>query len=220
MRKLFFCLIACAFVINSNAQELQYPKLKTQMDSVSFYLGVDIGVSLGSMDRELILDFVYQGLAEGFRLGGELDKTEIHNYLRYYYQEVQPAKKLVQVEEYLETVAELPNVQRTESGLLYEIINEGDMRYRAVEDEDGVEIIYTGNLPDGTEFDRNDDGVIFQLNRIIPGMAEGLKLVGKGGRIKLYIHPDLGYGTYGGGGIIPPQSVLIFDVTVLDAPEN
>ena len=69
---------------------------------------------------------------------------------------------------------------------------------------------YKGTLLDGTVFDQNDD-INFQLNRVIRGWGEGLKLIGEGGKIQLVIPSDLAYGEYGTRGIAP-NSTLLFDV--------
>ena len=69
---------------------------------------------------------------------------------------------------------------------------------------------YKGALIDGTVFDQNDN-INFTLNRVIKGWGEGMKLVGEGGKIKLVIPGDLGYGEYGTRGIAP-NSTLVFDV--------
>ena len=61
-----------------------------------------------------------------------------------------------------------------------------------------------------------DEGkdIIFDINGLIAGAREGIKLMNVGSKYRLYIHPSLGYGEYGAGDRIPPNSLLIFDVTV------
>ena len=55
----------------------------------------------------------------------------------------------------------------------------------------------------------------FPLDQVIPGWTEGLQKINKGGKIKLYIPPQLAYGDEGRPGI-PPSSALIFDIEILD----
>ena len=98
---------------------------------------------------------------------------------------------------------------QTESGLAYKIIEPGSDK-KAVSDQDTVWVNYKGALIDGTVFDQNDN-INFTLNRVIKGWGEGMKLVGEGGKIKLVIPGDLGYGEYGTRGIAP-NSTLVFDV--------
>lgn len=78
---------------------------------------------------------------------------------------------------------------------------------------------YKGALIDGTVFDETPEGadpVRLMLNRVIPGWTEGIQLVGKGGKIQLFIPSDLGYGEMGSQGAIGPNEVLVFDVEVAD----
>ncbi|MCD8072317.1 MAG: FKBP-type peptidyl-prolyl cis-trans isomerase [Alistipes sp.] len=223
MKKTVIILIALGAVLNTSAfsrKVIQTPPLKNDLDSVSFFLGLDIGKSILRIADNLDMDLLAKGIKEYNHSPDEDYHAVATEYLREYFNVRIPAQRLAEAEAYLETIAAQPNVQRTESGLLYEIIEQGDMEYRAVEDNDSVEVKYIGSLADGTVFDRNDEGTVFAVNRVIPGFGEGVRLIGKGGRIKLYIHPDLGYGQHGQyQADIPGNTVLIFDITVLDAPE-
>ncbi len=88
---------------------------------------------------------------------------------------------------------------------------------------DTVKVHYRGTLLDGTEFDSSyarNEPISFGLNRVIAGWTEGVQLMPVGSKFTFYIAPDLAYGE-GGGGPIPPNSTLIFEVELLDieAPE-
>jgi FKBP-type peptidyl-prolyl cis-trans isomerase len=79
-----------------------------------------------------------------------------------------------------------------------------------------VLVNYKGTLLDGTQFDANDS-IQFAANRVIKGWTEGLGLLGKGGKATLYIPSKLGYGPRAPyGSPIEPNSILIFEVEVLD----
>lgn len=102
------------------------------------------------------------------------------------------------------------------SGLHYEITKAGDgPTPKATET---VRVHYTGTLLDGTVFDssvQRGEPAEFPLDQVITGWTEGIQKMNKGGKIKLYVPPQLAYGDDGRPGI-PPGSTLVFDVELLD----
>ena len=86
---------------------------------------------------------------------------------------------------------------------------------------DTVVVHYRGTLEDGSQFDASyDRGTPFSFplgaGRVIKGWDEGVQGMQVGGKRKLVIPPDLGYGSRGAGGVIPPNATLIFDVELLE----
>ena len=109
-----------------------------------------------------------------------------------------------------------PGVITTASGLQYSVIREGNGPRPAAKDT--VLVHYEGKLIDGTVFDssvQRNEPAEFQLDQVIPGWTEGLQKVNKGGKIKLYVPPQLAYGDDARGNI-PPSSTLIFEIDLLD----
>jgi FKBP-type peptidyl-prolyl cis-trans isomerase len=108
-------------------------------------------------------------------------------------------------------------VNTTESGLQYEIINEGQGVSPTASDM--VTVHYTGTLIDGTVFDSSverGEPATFGVNQVIPGWVEALQMMKKGAKWRLYIPSNLAYGEQGAGDVIGPNATLIFDVELLD----
>ncbi len=108
---------------------------------------------------------------------------------------------------------------KTDTGLRYQIIQKGD----GVKAEKGqtVSVHYKGQLTDGTVFDssyKRNQPIDFPLGvgQVIPGWDEGIQLLNVGDKARLVIPSNLGYGSRGAGGVIPPNATLIFDVELMD----
>eukprot|EP00581_Thalassiosira_minuscula_P007349 CAMPEP_0183702998 /NCGR_PEP_ID=MMETSP0737-20130205/911_1 /TAXON_ID=385413 /ORGANISM="Thalassiosira miniscula, Strain CCMP1093" /LENGTH=251 /DNA_ID=CAMNT_0025929693 /DNA_START=109 /DNA_END=864 /DNA_ORIENTATION=- len=103
--------------------------------------------------------------------------------------------------------------EKTDSGLVYYCMKEGDGVSPVVEDE--VEVHYHGTLTDGTVFDSSVDRgatIKFKLGQVIKGWQEGLAMMKEGGKATLVIPPELAYGDAGSGGAVPPGATLKFEV--------
>ena len=108
------------------------------------------------------------------------------------------------------------SVSVTDSGLQIEMLTEGTGKKPSVTDV--VVVHYEGRLLDGTVFDSSiarGEPAEFALNQVIPGWTEGLQLIKAGGKARLTIPSDLAYGP-GGVRSIPPNSVLVFEVELIE----
>ena len=118
--------------------------------------------------------------------------------------------------DFLASNAKKPGIVVLPSGLQYEVLRKADGRSPAR--DDSVTVNYRGHLLDGTEFDssyRRGGPATFQVNGVIPGWTEALQLMKVGEKWRLFIPPELAYGSQGAGGVIPPNATLVFDVEVI-----
>ncbi len=106
----------------------------------------------------------------------------------------------------------------TSSGLKYidEVVGKGDSPTKGKK----VRVHYTGRLTDGKKFDSSvDRGQPFEfiigVGQVIQGWDEGVATMNVGGKRQLIIPAELGYGSRGAGGAIPPNAELLFDVELL-----
>jgi FKBP-type peptidyl-prolyl cis-trans isomerase FkpA len=182
------------------------------------------GMVLGSQIKPLGFKLDYNAFIKGFKasLDGNPNITE-EEALAVIQQTITDSMQRASNENleagiaFLEENGLRNGIITTESGLQYEIINETDGANP--EAYDTVRVNYEGTLIDGTIFDSSferGEPVEFPLDQVIPGWTEGIQLMSPGSRYKFYIPPELGYGDQPVGGIIPANSVLIFDVELLD----
>ncbi len=199
---------------------------KAQTDSASYLIGVNFGSWIkGNNFGEINYDQMLKGIKDWMKAEGnvqdssffaqfKVDPNKMNEVLDGYIQKRRAytgALNNEKGEKFIENFLKEEGAQKTESGLAYKIIEPGNDK-KAVSDQDTVWVDYKGTLLDDTVFDENKD-INFTLNRVIPGWAEGMKLIGEGGKVKLVIPGNLAYGEYGTRGI-DPNSTLVFDVTL------
>lgn len=99
------------------------------------------------------------------------------------------------------------------SGMYYQVVNPGSgVTPTAISK---VTVTYTGKFLSGSQFDQSSTPISFNLNQVIEGWTVGIPLISKGGKIKLIIPSSMAYGC-NGARTIPPNSVLFFEVDLLD----
>lgn len=216
---------ATAFgVVTASAE----PALDNQDQKVSYGMGLVLGERMKNDLPDLQMEQFVQGIRDGHAGGdaAKMTREEIQAALQQYQKDMQE-KQMAKIQEmadenkkkgeaFLEKNAERDEVKTTDSGLQYEVIEEGDGPKPKA--SDSVTVHYTGELINGDVFDSSrerGEPVTFQLSQVIPGWTEGLQLMEEGARYKLYIPSDLAYGP-GGNRSIGPNETLIFDVELLE----
>lgn len=206
--------------------------LETDDEKASYGIGLNIGQGLVPVAERIDVNSFAMGLRDALdEADPAVSQEELQGLLQSLQMDLQQAQQQATSEEadanqaaadsFLAATAEQEGVTTTESGLQYEVIEQGDGPRPGPEDQ--VTVNYRGTLADGTQFDSSYDRgepATFSLGGVIPGFAEGIQLMPVGSTYKLYIPPALGYGPQGGpGGGIPPNSALVFEIELLEIVE-
>ena len=137
--------------------------------------------------------------------------------------EADKVKNLEEGNKFMAEKAKAPGIMSTESGMLYEVIEQGD-GVKPASANSTVVVHYAGTLIDGSEFDssiKRGQPATFALNQVIKGWTEGLQLMNAGSKFRFFIPPDLAYGSDARpGGPIGPNSTLIFEVELIEVKDE
>ena len=201
-----------------------------EVDTVSYLIGINFGSFIkgnGFADdiKEINMDEVMKGMQDFIKSEGSpydpdfskqfaIDLDIMNQVFPDFISKKQTYKAAVNDAEgkaFLAKNALKDNVDTTASGLQYTIEAVG--AEEKIQPQDTVLVNYKGSLINGEVFDQGDS-VSFAVNQVIKGWTEGLSLLGEGGKAKLYIPAELGYGSRAAGKI-GPNSTLIFDVEVI-----
>jgi len=196
-------------------------------ERASYALGFSAGQQLSSQAGELDVDLLVAGLRAAFAgEAGLMTADEIEATMMEYQQVAMAAENerrgaeaeenRVAGEAFLADNATKPGIVVTDSGLQYEVLQEGSGASPMASDE--VTVNYEGRLLDGTVFDsseRNGRPATFPLNQVISGWTEGLQLMQVGARYRFFIPSELAYGPNPRPGAIGPNATLVFDVELL-----
>jgi FKBP-type peptidyl-prolyl cis-trans isomerase len=204
-------------------------KLNSEVDTISYYLGVSIGNNFkNSPMKDLNIEALAKGLSDvvnGKDTISDINTVNmaINQYMRKC-EAIESQKNLEDGEAFLARNKKRNEVITTVSGLQYEVIREGSGP--RPKETDTVTVHYHGTLLDGRVFDSSVDRnqpATFPLDRVIPGWTEGVQLMSVGSKYKFYVPANLAYGARPRpGGIIRPNMALIFEIELLsiNAPAN
>ncbi len=238
--KVFKVLFAAVLVVSlgsCNSQGVTKKSLDNDIDSVSYALGLDMGVKVKTNFTEIEKELFIQGFRNGLdSTNFMIEPSTIGQVLNTFFQKKQQEDQLKarkaaedkaladfaevkkEGEKFLEENKSKANVQVTESGLQYIVLKEGSGDKPTATSR--VEVHYHGTLIDGTVFDSSvDKGTPskFGVNQVIKGWTEGLQLMNKGAKFKLFVPQELAYGAFPHqGGKVRPFDMLIFEVELLD----
>lgn len=198
--------------------------LSTDEARVSYGIGLQLGGQLrDNPPPGASLEAVLAGLADAYNGAENRVPAEVLNASFQVIRERMQAEAAAKAEQaaqagrdYLSENAQREGVTVLASGLQYEVLVSGDGAKPSAEDH--VRTHYHGTLIDGTVFDSSYERgqpAEFPVGGVIAGWVEALQLMNAGSKWRLHVPSELAYGAQAVGSI-PPHSVLVFDVELLD----
>ncbi|MBE2211624.1 MAG: FKBP-type peptidyl-prolyl cis-trans isomerase [Xanthomonadaceae bacterium] len=208
----------------------QIPGLKDEKEQISYMVGMDIAKMLEPAKDEIDFAITTKAMKDVLEGKKVLLTEEQANEIRETFAQKMQAKKLAEMmadakknaaegTKFLAENGKKPGVVTTASGLQYQVISEGKGPKPGA--GDAVKVKYKGTLLDGKEFDSTEahggEPAVLPLDRVIPGWAEGIRLMPVGSKYKFWIPSNLGYGEQvPPGAPFPPNATLVFDVELVD----
>lgn len=198
-----------------------------QKDQLGYSYGYVMGRTNADTLKDLNLDTFIQGLKEGSTgKASSLSDEDMAKALSQYKKQVE-SKQLIEFQKlaqenqqngqiFLAENGKKTGVITTKSGLQYQVLQAGTGKSPKANSK--VKVNYEGRLLDGTVFDSSiarNHPVEFQLSQVIQGWTEGVQTMKEGGKTRFFIPANLAYGDVGSGDAIGPNSVLIFDIELL-----
>lgn len=216
-------LLTSLIAVFSLSCERKKTSVKTDTEKYSYAIGYQFAKNLKGQSVEI--DASALSLAVDDVIGDKeprITEEQMQQAMQAMYEKrreklkAEGEENLKKGKEFLEANKSKEGVKTTASGLQYKVIEEGQGAKPSAEDT--VVVHYKGTLIDGTEFDSSysrNQPAEFPVKAVIPGWTEALQLMKKGSKYELFIPSELAYGERGRPSI-PPHSVLVFQVELLD----
>jgi len=228
MRVLMICLVCLVLVTGQAvAEEKKQTELATDIQKLSYALGLDIGSYFKTLGQDLDLEVLNSGMMDSYKGNKPLLTQEETAQIQQQFAQKQQEKQIKETvdmiaknnkvaEDFLKENGAKEGITTTDSGLQYKVLTPADGAKPKAEDT--VKVHYKGTLLDGTEFDSSyarNEPAVFPLNQVIPGWTEAVQLMNVGSKIQLFLPPNMAYGDRGAPPVIEPGSMLIFEVELL-----
>src|SRR5438105_1861621 len=215
-------IVVLTFAISALAED-KAPQLKDLKDKASYAIGLNVGFNFKRQNVELNQDAFVAGMKDALNNRKPLlSEQEVRETMMAFEKDIQQKQQQTaqknqgDSDKFLTENKSREGVKTTTSGLQYKVLKEGTGAQPKASDT--VTVNYRGTLLDGTEFDssyKRGQPATFPVGGVIKGWTEALQLMKVGSKYQLFIPANLAYGEQGRPGI-PPNSILIFEVELMD----
>jgi len=219
---LMMLILSCS----SSTKNVENVSLKNKIDTASYIIGLDYGISIKAEEIEVNDQAIYKGLLDGLngksllsdslkdqiidRYNTELNNRRAEKERKILEKNRADGLAFMASNKNSEGVTELPN------GLQYKILKAGNGSKPG--DSDTVKIHYRAMFIDRSVFDMTYDRgpAAVKLNELVPGLSQGIQLMNTGSICELYIPPELAYGDQTFANVIPAGSTLIYSIELIE----
>lgn len=195
-------------------------KLRSDVDSVAYVIGMNVGLNLQRMDSTLNVAAVCEGIRDVFAGKTDLTMEEAETFYLAYVNYALPEKARAYEEQFLADFAKSNrSYARTSSGVTYAVEDVGDQNQIPTAERDSVVLRVVIRSVDGKElyssYERGDS-LRMALSEMTRGLKESVKLIGRGGRINAWMPSSAAYGADGSEEFgVGPNATLCYDIELI-----
>jgi len=222
MKSIILTAIALSVAITAFGED-KPSQFKDQKEKFSYAVGLNIGMNFKRQNIDVSPDVVLAGLKDGIAGTPKMTMEQIRDTMTTFEKDMQQKeteagkKNGADADKFLADNKKKDGVKTTASGLQYKVLKEGNGAQP--KSSDTVTVNYRGTLMDGTEFDssyKRGQPATFPVGGVIKGWTEALQLMKVGSKFQLFIPPNLAYGEHSPTPQIPANSLLIFEVELMN----
>ena len=219
---LMFLILSC----DSSTEKVDNNSLMNKIDTASYIIGLDYGISIKEEEIEVNDRAIYKGLLDGLNgkslLSDSLKDQIIDRYnTELNYRRAEKEKKLLEKNKaeglaFMTSNKSNEGVIQLPDGLQYKVLKKGEGNKPA--ENDTVKIHYRAMFIDRSVFDMTYDRgpAAVKLNELVPGLSQGIRLMNTGSIYELFIPPELAYGDQTFAKVIPAGSTLIYSIELIE----
>lgn len=228
LRTLTIFTVIVLLFISCKEEKKEVTELKTQKEKASYTIGYDIGQNVAEKSYDIDLKTLYKGIEDG--ISGKqalLSSSERTSTMEMY--EIERQKRVkrkmeeqgeinkVEGEKFLAENKNREGIVTFRTGVQMEVIEAGTGKQPTRGDI--VVFHFIGKFLDGTIFDQTLTGgkpLEMPVAQLLPGQQQALIEMREGGKAIVFIPPNMAFGSYGGGELIPPHTTLVYEMELIE----